>query len=106
MGNRDRGRSALISSFVRLRRHQKKEGTCRIRLRILHFASPLLHDSGGQKLRKRKSLALLSTVSRIAGSGSIRAISTAPIIVEKIAKKARSLSVVRRPGMNGTIRFL
>ncbi len=29
----------------------------------------------------------------------MRAISTAPIIVEKIAKKARSLSTVRRPGI-------
>ena len=61
------------------------------------------HDGGGPKLRKRKSLALASTFSRIAGSGSMRAISTAPIIVEKIAKKARSLSRVRRPGMNGSI---
>lgn len=34
------------------------------------------------------------------------AISMAPIIVEKIAKKARSLSAVRLPGTNGTIRFL
>ena len=57
--------------------------------------------SGGQKLRMRKSLVLASTFSRIAGSGSMRAISIAPIIVEKIAKKARSLSEVRRPGMNG-----
>jgi hypothetical protein len=59
-----------------------------------------------QKPRKRKSLALPSTFSRIAGSGSMRAISTAPIIVEKIAKKARSLSTVRRPGMNGIIWLL
>jgi len=51
--------------------------------------------SGGQKLRMRKSLVLASTFSRIAGSGSMRAISIAPIIVEKIAKKARSLSEVR-----------
>jgi hypothetical protein len=60
-----------------------------------------------QKLRKRRSLALASsTFSRIAGSGSIRAISIAPTIVEKMEKKARSLSVVRRPGMNGSIRLL
>ena len=45
---------------------------------------------------------LASTFSR-AGSGSMRAISTAPIIVEKIAKKVRSLSTVRRPGMNRSI---
>ena len=38
--------------------------------------------------------------------GSMRAISTAPIIVEKIAKKARSLSTIRRPGMNGSIWLL
>ena len=56
---------------------------------------------GGQKLRKRRSLALPSTVFR-AAAGSTRAISTVPIIVEKIAKKARSLSTVRRPGMNGS----
>ena len=43
---------------------------------------------------------LASTFCRIARSGSIRAISIAPIIVEKIAKKARSLSVVLWPGMN------
>jgi hypothetical protein len=61
---------------------------------------------GRQKLRKRKSLALPSTFSRIAGSGSSLEISIAPIIVEKIAKKARSLSLVRRPGINGTIRLL
>ena len=61
---------------------------------------------GDQKLRKRKSLALPSTLSCIAGSGSMRAISIAPIIVEKIAKNARSLSTIRRPGMNGTIRLL
>ena len=60
----------------------------------------------GQKLRKRKSLALPSTFSRIAGSGSMRAISVAPIMVEKIAKKACSLSTVRRPGMNGSIWLL
>ena len=59
-----------------------------------------------QKQRKRKSLALPSTFSRIAASGSSRAISIAPIIVEKIAKNARSLSTIRRPGMNGTIRVL
>jgi len=43
-------------------------------------------DSGNQKLRKRKSLALASTFSRMAGSGSRRAISIAPAIVEKIAE--------------------
>ena len=59
-----------------------------------------------QKLRKRNSLALASTFSRIAGSGSMRAISIAPIIVEKIEKKARSLSAVRRPGIKGSIRSL
>jgi hypothetical protein len=64
------------------------------------------HHGGGQKLCKRKSLALPSTFSRIAGSGSMRAISVAPIIVEKIAKKARSLSTVRRPGMKGSIWLL
>lgn len=64
------------------------------------------HDCRGQKLRKRKSLVLASTFSRIVRSGSIRAISTAPIMVEKIAKKARSLSTVRWPGMNGNIRLL
>src|SRR5215472_2860069 len=61
---------------------------------------------GHQKLRKRKSLALPRTLSRIAGSGSRLEISIAPTIVEKIAKKARSLSLVRRPGINGTIRLL
>jgi hypothetical protein len=40
------------------------------------------------KLRKRRSLALTSTFSRIVGSGSIRAISIAPTIVEKMEKKA------------------
>jgi hypothetical protein len=63
------------------------------------------YDCGGQKLRKRKSLAVSRTCPR-AESGSMRAISTAPVIVEKIVKKARSLSAIRRPGMNGTIRFL
>jgi hypothetical protein len=48
-----------------------------------------------QKLRKRKSLAVASTFSRIAGSGSIRAISIAPTIVEKMEKKALSLSAAR-----------
>jgi hypothetical protein len=65
-----------------------------------------LRQPRGQKPRKRKSLALASTFSRVAGSGSMRAISTAPIIVEKIAKNARSRSAVRRPGINGIIRFL
>ena len=37
-----------------------------------------------QKLRKRRSLAFASTFSRISGPGSMRAISVAPIIVEKI----------------------
>ena len=63
-------------------------------------------ETKGQKLRSRRSLALPSTFSRIAGSGNIRAISIAPIIVEKMAKKARSLSALRRPGMNGTMRTL
>jgi hypothetical protein len=56
-----------------------------------------------QKLRNRKSLALASTFSLVTGSGIMRAISTAPIIVEKITKKARSLSAARRPGMNRSI---
>ncbi len=64
------------------------------------------HDCRGQKLCKRKSLVLASTFSRTARSGSKRAISTAPIMVEKIAKKARSLSALRWPGMNGNIRLL
>jgi hypothetical protein len=51
-----------------------------------------------QKLRKRNSLVLASTFSRIAGSGSIRAISVVPTIVEKMKKKARSLSAVRQLG--------
>ena len=34
----------------------------------------------------------------------MRAISIAPIMVEKIAKKARSLSAGRRPGIKGSIR--
>ena len=59
-----------------------------------------------QKLRSRKSLALANTFSRIPGSGSKRANSIAPIIVEKIEKNARSLSAVRRPGMKGIIRSL
>ena len=59
-----------------------------------------------QKLRKRKSRVPASTFSRIARSGRIRAISTDPIMVEKITKKARSLSAVRWPGMNGNIRLL
>ena len=61
----------------------------------------LAHDDA-EKLCKRKSLAFASTLSR-AESGSMRASSTAPIIVEKIAKKARSLSAVRLLGMNGII---
>jgi len=64
-----------------------------------------LRIGGDQNLRKRKSLAFPSTFSRI-GCGSMRAISTAPISVEKIAKKACSLSTVRRPGMNGSIWLL
>jgi len=63
-------------------------------------------DERNQKLRKRKSLALASTYSLIAGSGSMRAIATAPIMVEKIEKKARSLSAVRLPGIKGIIRSL
>ena len=73
-----------------------------VRWRLCHCQ----FDPKNQKLRKRKSLALASTFSRIAGSGSIRAISIAPIIVEKIEKNARSLSAVRRPGINGSIRLL
>jgi hypothetical protein len=57
-----------------------------------------------QKLDKRNVLAASNTFSRIAGSGSKRAISVAPTIVEKITKKARSFSAVRRPGINGTMR--
>jgi hypothetical protein len=53
---------------------------------------------GIQKLcSSRKSLALPSTPSLVTGSGIMRAISTAPIIVEKITKKARSLYRARRP---------
>lgn len=74
--------------------------------RILLCLSVCFTIRKSQKLRNRKSLALPSTFSRIARSGSMRAISTAPVIVEKIAKKARSLSATRRPGMKGTIRFL
>jgi quercetin dioxygenase-like cupin family protein len=59
-----------------------------------------------QKLRRRNSCACASTFSCIVRSGNRRAISIAPIIVEKIAKKARSLSAIRRPGMNDTIRLL
>ena len=47
-------------------------------------------DREGQKLRERNARALRSTFSRIAGSGSMRSISVAPIMVEKIAQKARS----------------
>ena len=39
---------------------------------------------GVQKLDRRKSLAFASTFSRIAGSGNMRAISMAPIMVENI----------------------
>jgi hypothetical protein len=49
------------------------------------------NSTQNQKLRKRRPLALTSTFSRIAGSGSIRAISIAPTVVEKMEKKARSL---------------
>jgi hypothetical protein len=57
-------------------------------------------------VRKKKSLALAGTFSRIAGSGSMRAISIAPIIVEKIEKKACSLSTDRRPGMKRSTSFV
>jgi hypothetical protein len=69
-------------------------------LRSHHF------NSLNQKLRKRNSRTVDSTFTRIAGSGSRRAISIAPIIVEKITKNARSLSGVLRPGMNGSMRLL
>ena len=72
----------------------------------MEFQGAFFVSATGQKLRKRKSLVFASTFSRIARSGSSRAISTAPIIVEKIAKKARSFSEVRWPGMNGNIRLL
>jgi hypothetical protein len=36
----------------------------------------------------------------------MRAIATAPSIVEKITMKARCLSAARRPGIKGSIRFL
>ena len=66
------------------------------------LAAPAMEaGAGSQKLCRRKSHALASTFSRIAGSGSRRAISVAPIIVEKMAKKARSLSVVRLLGHKG-----
>jgi hypothetical protein len=55
---------------------------------------------------RRKSLTLANTFSRIVGSGSKRVISIAPIIVEKVAKKALSLSAGRRPGMYGCTRRL
>jgi hypothetical protein len=63
-------------------------------------------ESGNQKLLKRKSRALARTFSRAARSGNMRAISTAPTIVEKITKKARSLSLARCPGIKETIRSL
>jgi hypothetical protein len=50
------------------------------------------YKQGIQKLRNRKSVALPSTLSLVTGSAMKRAISTALIIVEKITKKARSLS--------------
>lgn len=46
------------------------------------FEQPSSFRLENQKLRSRKSLAVFSTFSRIAGDGSIRAISTAPTIVE------------------------
>ena len=55
---------------------------------------------GCQKLRKRKSRAVASTLVRAAGSGSTRAIATAPSVLE------RYLSLARRPGIKGSIRFL
>jgi hypothetical protein len=82
----------------------------RLRFSIADPMMPLTrkkgHACGGQKLRRRKSLVWYSTFSRAGRCGSIRAISTAPIIVEKIAKKAHSLSAGRSPGMNGNIRLL
>ena len=63
--------------------------------RVGLFATVAPIGNQESKLRKRNSLALASTFSRIAGSGSIRAISVAPIIVEKMEKKARSLSAGR-----------
>jgi hypothetical protein len=59
-----------------------------------------------RKLRKRKSCAVASTIARAAGSGSMRAIEIAPIMVEKITTKLRSLSATRRPGIKGSIRSL
>lgn len=67
------------------------------------FLNRNYYKQGIQKLRNRKSLALPSTLSLVTGSGIMRAISTVPIIVEKITKKARSLSAARRPGMNRSI---
>ena len=62
-------------------------------------------DPKNQKLRKRNARAVASTFSRIARSGSIRAISIPPSLVEKMIKKAHALSAVRRPGIKGIIRF-
>jgi hypothetical protein len=42
------------------------------------------------KVAQRSSLALVSTFSRIVGSGNIRAISIVPTIVEKMEKKAHT----------------
>jgi hypothetical protein len=42
------------------------------------------------KAAQRSSLALVSTFSRIVGSGNIRAISIVPTIVEKMEKKAHT----------------
>lgn len=59
-----------------------------------------------QKLRNRNSLVLARNFLRAAGSGIMRAISTAPTMVEKITSNARSLSTARLPGMNRNIRSL
>ena len=101
-------RTSGNSSGVRLRVELavRTRGCLGSEHRILLCLSVCFTIRKSQKLRNRKSLALPSTFSRIARSGSMRAISTAPVIVEKIAKKARSLSATRRPGMKGTIRFL
>src|SRR5262249_14880026 len=70
-----------------------------------HYAAPRFRDTEpgrSQKLFSKNCFVLAKTHSLPSRSGIMRAISSAPIIVEKIAKNARSLSTVLRPGMKRT----
>ena len=72
---------------------------CACGYRLMPATRAEVVDEQTQKLRKRKLRVWASIAARMARSGNRRAMATAPIMVEKMARKLRPLSALRRPGI-------